>query len=270
MAELTSGSTGAGVSEQIAEDLSCLNCGYNLRGLSPQGRCPECGDAISFSLSTANNPVADREWIGHTVVGVRMYSVTLVSVVVLIVGSVAARRFKLVSEDLLLLAFAGGATAGAIAVWLSTRNTKHGWDLRFTRWFRGLRVVSGIAAVAATAFSVSRMTQVDWRVAGTSFQFVNGGVAIWGVFVTDLMLMCYLAKLVSHLPGHVRLWGHLTAARVPMLVLLGPVLLRVPSGGSFGAVIWPAIYLLMSACLFIWPAAYAWIWAGRVEGRTRD
>lgn len=32
------------------EDVPCLNCGYNLRGLSPSGNCPECGVPIARSL----------------------------------------------------------------------------------------------------------------------------------------------------------------------------------------------------------------------------
>ncbi|MGI9015409.1 MAG: hypothetical protein ACR2GY_14345 [Phycisphaerales bacterium] len=30
----------------LAEDVACLNCGYNLRGLLVGGRCPECGTSI--------------------------------------------------------------------------------------------------------------------------------------------------------------------------------------------------------------------------------
>jgi len=31
-------------------DLPCLNCGYNLRGLTEDGRCPECGTPVERSL----------------------------------------------------------------------------------------------------------------------------------------------------------------------------------------------------------------------------
>lgn len=34
----------------IREDVHCASCGYNLRGLPPIGKCPECGDSIRASL----------------------------------------------------------------------------------------------------------------------------------------------------------------------------------------------------------------------------
>ena len=34
----------------IDRDVLCRGCGYNLRGLSPAGRCPECAMAVSISL----------------------------------------------------------------------------------------------------------------------------------------------------------------------------------------------------------------------------
>lgn len=47
-------SAGAGgLVRRIEHDLSCSTCGYNLRGLSPAGRCPECGSVIPPSVETA-------------------------------------------------------------------------------------------------------------------------------------------------------------------------------------------------------------------------
>lgn len=37
--------------QEVIADVPCQKCGYNLRGLSPEGRCPECGSAIWPSLS---------------------------------------------------------------------------------------------------------------------------------------------------------------------------------------------------------------------------
>jgi hypothetical protein len=34
----------------IERDLTCSGCGYNLRGLTPEGNCPECGKSIHEAL----------------------------------------------------------------------------------------------------------------------------------------------------------------------------------------------------------------------------
>ena len=40
----------------IADDLHCLGCGYNVRGLRVHGRCPECGRAVRDSLVLLTQP----------------------------------------------------------------------------------------------------------------------------------------------------------------------------------------------------------------------
>jgi hypothetical protein len=35
----------------LDEDVPCAGCGYNLRGLEPAGRCPECGNPAAVSVS---------------------------------------------------------------------------------------------------------------------------------------------------------------------------------------------------------------------------
>jgi hypothetical protein len=37
----------------VEEDLPCVGCGYNLRGLKEDGKCPECGLAIGESVEIA-------------------------------------------------------------------------------------------------------------------------------------------------------------------------------------------------------------------------
>jgi hypothetical protein len=39
---------------RLAEDLPCVNCGYNLRTLSLMGVCPECGIAVARSIEYRN------------------------------------------------------------------------------------------------------------------------------------------------------------------------------------------------------------------------
>lgn len=47
----SSGETG-----EISIDLNCIGCGYNLRGLSADGRCPECGEPVETTLRRSASP----------------------------------------------------------------------------------------------------------------------------------------------------------------------------------------------------------------------
>jgi hypothetical protein len=46
----------------IEADLACAMCGYNLKGLSPDGACPECGRAIGETLNHGLSH-ADPAWL---------------------------------------------------------------------------------------------------------------------------------------------------------------------------------------------------------------
>lgn len=46
-----------------ADDCYCARCGYNLRGLDPAGRCPECGEPVVLSHRSDLLRFADAGWL---------------------------------------------------------------------------------------------------------------------------------------------------------------------------------------------------------------
>jgi hypothetical protein len=58
----------------LQRDVPCARCGYDLRGLTPPGKCPECGFDIDQSIRTlhAAGVVAppQRRWTRHMIEGV--------------------------------------------------------------------------------------------------------------------------------------------------------------------------------------------------------
>jgi hypothetical protein len=55
----------------VAGDLPCCKCGYNLRGLRPADRCPECAASILTTVTGNLLRFADRKWLTRVDNGVR-------------------------------------------------------------------------------------------------------------------------------------------------------------------------------------------------------
>jgi hypothetical protein len=53
----------------LDKDVACVACGYNLRGLRPDGRCPECGRAVADSLKSEHWSQADPKYVRRLLLG---------------------------------------------------------------------------------------------------------------------------------------------------------------------------------------------------------
>jgi hypothetical protein len=80
----------AGAPAAFTTDLACVVCGYNLRGLMPGGRCPECGSPVDRSVHGNLLRYADRGWLEKLLLGVRLMLWGLLLSVLTNVGSNAA------------------------------------------------------------------------------------------------------------------------------------------------------------------------------------
>ena len=61
-------------SGHLACDLACVECAYNLRGLPPDGKCPECGAPVRKALLGNFLEHASSEWVGSVYRGVHILS----------------------------------------------------------------------------------------------------------------------------------------------------------------------------------------------------
>lgn len=62
----------------LYNDLPCVTCGYNLRGLDPHGQCPECGALISRSLEGNFLRNTDPEWPRRLASGAMWMAVAMI------------------------------------------------------------------------------------------------------------------------------------------------------------------------------------------------
>src|SRR4051794_532658 len=67
----------------VQKDLVCRKCGYNLRGLHIDTRCPECGTPVGFSTQGDLFRFCDPEWVHLLRKGVMLI---LVGVAVMMLG----------------------------------------------------------------------------------------------------------------------------------------------------------------------------------------
>lgn len=66
------------VNGMVADDISCRRCGYNLRSLSPAGRCPECGTAVGRSLRGDLLQFSDPQWVDKLASGMNWIVASIV------------------------------------------------------------------------------------------------------------------------------------------------------------------------------------------------
>ena len=89
----------------VATDTPCRKCGYNLRGLSTDGRCPECGTPVGYSFHGDLLRFCDPNWVETLYKGAKSF---IIGVVVIILGSIVVG---------LMGAATGSAAAGRATGW---------------------------------------------------------------------------------------------------------------------------------------------------------
>jgi len=100
----------------ISADHPCWNCLYNLRGLCPEGRCPECGEAID---------VTKRPRESRWRLVLKYLSVFLACLLIVFLAGVTLWLdgwVAVTGQPLFLLSVGGIAAAVAVPVWLWTRS----------------------------------------------------------------------------------------------------------------------------------------------------
>jgi hypothetical protein len=73
----------------VAAEIPCRKCGYNLRGLHVEGRCPECGRAVGLSVRGDFLRYSDPGWVRKLHRGIRMIIWAIVVIVLGVILGVA-------------------------------------------------------------------------------------------------------------------------------------------------------------------------------------
>ena len=236
-----------GDAKEIGHDVSCSGCGYNLRGLSPSGRCPECNAPIADSLRTAVSRLSPEWWVEQ--VGTRARTAAMV-LTCAVLGTLFALRAVwgdpgrpwwsagvLVAAGLLCLvlggwaprrafAYVGAAEIGlAASVWWAVLH----WQGTSASLARDLSNIININVMALAAAGVAWLFVERWmilpRIAETS-------AGRWPAFHHAAAVVS--TAVVSGLAG-LEMYGHIVH--------------RPLSGvGPANWLAWGAAVVLMAAC----------------------
>lgn len=63
---------------RVRQSIACLGCEYDLRGLSCDSRCPECGEAVTKSVFHGRLHFADAFWLRRMSAGCRWLTIGIV------------------------------------------------------------------------------------------------------------------------------------------------------------------------------------------------
>ncbi|HNQ22247.1 MAG TPA: hypothetical protein PKK06_04050 [Phycisphaerae bacterium] len=188
MADATSESPD--VAGLIAIDLPCRGCGYNLRGLLPTGRCPECGVPISASCHDDLLCYGPPTWLATLQRGAWL-------IVWGTVGMVAGLIvFDLVSPLLMAVVKLAGGAVALYGVWLITQPDPSGiGDDQYVNDRRIVRfcVLVGLVAYTLEVVWESGVKPVPLDIAKGLCHLVNA--------VGDFAMLSYFAKLAGRIPA---------------------------------------------------------------------
>jgi hypothetical protein len=212
--------------ERLAEilmtrDVGCLKCGYNLRGLFPGGRCPECGTPVVRSVAPPLLERVDPAWVRGAARGTGLVSVGLLVWVVMAtaLGAFGLVLFLMLKLDLgatgwttpnrIAGAIAGVGGAGGFVLvvagqWLASRAQRElDADLPFLLWRRGVRLafgtLVGVAAVGGIGVGVLSVLEVSRRMLWLGTDLYFPGIAL-GCVVVIAVFVGYLQEVLVRAP----------------------------------------------------------------------
>jgi hypothetical protein len=181
----------------VEYDLPCRTCGYNLRGLSPRGVCPECQTPVDRALHGDLLRYSDPRWVRSLARGMRMLNAAVALTLILVITMMVLQPLR--ERVWLMMSLALGLGALAVAgVWLATQRDPAAIEREpALSWRRTLRIAM-IVAVTLEAFDdllINSLAGV--RPARTSMMLL-GTLAWIVVIIAALQHAAALARRIPH------------------------------------------------------------------------
>ncbi|NLF31381.1 MAG: hypothetical protein GX591_10925 [Planctomycetes bacterium] len=183
---------------EISIDLPCIACGYNLRGLTSDGRCPECGAAIDGSLDPRLLWFAPPAYVRTLALGLSLIFWGLYACAFAAMG-VSAMFEVVLGADLAGPAIICGATLGLITMigmWLFTTPCPPRQGVAPPSARRATRVLVLAALAYAVALLAARL--VEARLPGGMIHVIVAGSLATVAALIELAYVGQLARRTGH------------------------------------------------------------------------
>lgn len=223
----------------IDRDVVCRKCGYNLRGLGGDGRCPECGTAVGFSLQGDLLRFCDPGWVETLRRGAAVFVGAVVIFFIAYMTVLFPQWFEF-SREVFELVWYGMLLACllfAVAWWLMTQPDPSG--LGEDRYGTARKVIR-ITLVYAVVNFVAQLLGRQFLI-GEGLDFVLSGMSLLAVVALVASIVAqlsYLRRLALRIPDHKlsKRAGFLTfALSVPLGLFLLMAFVPALTGGGRGA-----------------------------------
>lgn len=242
---------------RLDEDVACRKCGYNLRGLSPDGRCPECGVAVGRSLQGDYLRFAEPQWVRTLASGMR-WIVAAIAIGIIVGGIAGGLTAGLGLNQLWLESVQLGVSLiGFIGYWKVTTPDPAGFEDESHMTPRKMVRVTQVTGLLIGAASMS--VQESWEVLTLIVSLSAVVVSVVGT----ITIFIYARKLALRIPDH-KMAKHCRIVMWALVVLMGAsfmlaVAIGISGGGQFA----------MGGCVLAVGYLFFALWALRLIERFR-
>ena len=222
------------------QDVPCLNCGYNLRGLSPTSRCPECSALVQRSLQGNLLIYSSADYLNSLYRGLVCILVAVIASLVITIASVVIGVYVVVnggpgalgSNDLQMFMKIAMLPTSAIMLW--------GWwlfstpDPAIVGQERGQqpRTIIRVTVIMMAAASVASLllNAATWNQPNLRFAEALGGLLEAAASVAQFFAsLLYVRWLAPRIPDrHVFDTARLYLWLLPLIYILGMCLIVGP------------------------------------------
>jgi hypothetical protein len=179
----------------VAIDQECMQCGYNLRGLSATGRCPECGQFVHQSMRGDLLRYANPEWLRKIKLGLNLmyHSIVLTIFAGIVIGTIMVATGVMLPWLLTVVRTVSGFCSYLALFLVTIQEPRVSLAEKQVTWRRVVRTL------AIANFTAVLITQTPFLVARMGAVFFNSVVIAQGLLGL-VLVFAYFAYAESFAP----------------------------------------------------------------------